>query len=160
MAHPQVSLNTIENFLAQKRIAMVGISRKRPDIGASLFEKFTQLGYDVIPVNPNSTELMGRPCFARLQDVHPAPDAVLLLTAPAVTNSVVHDCSEAGIKRVWMYRGGSQGAVSEEAIEFCQANGIEVVPGECPFMFLKPVNGIHWCHRFISKITGHYPKLD
>jgi predicted CoA-binding protein len=157
MASANVSLEPIENFLSQKRIAMVGISRERQNIGVSLLEEFSRRGCEVLPVNPNTREILGRPCFARVQDIQPAPDAALLLTSPAVTNSVVRDCVEAGIKRIWMYRGGGQGSVSAEAVEFCRANGIELVPGQCPFMFLNPVRSIHRVHRFIFKITGQYP---
>ena len=153
-----VSLNTIETFLSQKRIAMVGISREPQNISTSLFEELSRHGYEVLPVNPNIPEIMGRRCFARVQDIQPAPDAALLLTSPAVTNSVVRDCAEAGIKRIWMYRGGGQGSVSAEAVEFCRVHGIELVPGQCPFMFLPPVRSVHRFHRFFSKITGHYPR--
>jgi uncharacterized protein len=158
MPPANVSLNTIESFLSEKRIAMVGMSRERKHISSLLCEEFCRRGYDVLPVNPNAAEIMGRRCFARVQDIQPAPDAALLLTPPAVTNSVVRDCAEAGIKRIWMYRGGGQGSVSAEAVEFCRAHGIEVVPGQCPFMFLSPVRSVHRVHRFISRITGHYPR--
>src|SRR4051812_19606224 len=120
-----VSFNAIESFLSQKRIAIVGISRNPRDIGASLLEKFARRGCEVILVNPNAQEIMGRRCFARVQDVSPAPDAALLLTSLAVTNSVVRDCAQAGIKRIWMYRGGGQGSVSPEAVEFCLTHGIQ-----------------------------------
>jgi len=137
---------------------MVGISRQPRVIGAQLLEKFTRLGYEVMPANPNIPEIMGRHCYARVQDIQPAPGAALLLTSPAVTKTVVQDCAEAGIHHIWMYRGGGQGAVSDEAVAFCREHEINVIPGQCPFMFLKPVSGIHWCHRLIFKIKGAYPK--
>ena len=155
---PKISLDTIESFLAQKRIAIVGMSRKRPHVSASLFEELCRRGHEVFPVNPNIAMMMGQRCFARIQDIEPAPDAALLLTSPAVTNSVVRDCADAGVKRIWMYRGGGQGSVSAEAIEFCQENGIEVVPGHCPFMFLDPVRSIHRFHRYFVKLSGRYPQ--
>jgi len=161
MGKPNVSLNVIENFLAQKRIAMVGMPRERNHdtmLLFQLFEEFCRRGYEVLPVNPNAAEISGRRCFARVQDIQPAPDVALLLTSPTVTNSVVRDCAEAGIKRIWMYRGGGQGSVSDEAVEFCRTYGMEVVPGQCPFMFLQPVRRVHWFHRFIFKFSGQYPK--
>ena len=157
MAPRNVSLETIESYLSQKRIAMVGISRERQNIGPALLEEFTRLGYEVLPVNPNATEIMGKHCFARVQDIHPAPNAVLILTSPTVTNSVVRDCAEAGVKYVWMYRGGGKGSVSNEAVKFCREHGMELVPGQCPFMYLEPVHGVHRFHRFIFRITGQYP---
>jgi predicted CoA-binding protein len=160
MTRANPSLNTIEDFLSHKRLAIVGLSRKRQEIGNSLFDHFTRQGYEVLPVNPNTTEINGRRCFPRIQDIQPAPDWVLLLTPPSATNTVVRDCAEAGIRRIWMYRGGGQGAVSVEAVEFCRAKGIEVVPGACPFMFLPPVRNIHWVHRCFSKLLGNFPRRE
>jgi predicted CoA-binding protein len=136
----------------------VAISRKRPNIGADLFKEFSRRGHEVPLVNPKTPEMLGQRCFARVQDIQPAPDAALLLTSPAVTNSVVRDFAEAGIKRIWMYRGGGQGSVSAEAVEFCRAHRIEFVPGQCPFMFLSPVRSVHRVHRFLFKISGYYPR--
>ncbi|HWR15281.1 MAG TPA: CoA-binding protein [Terriglobales bacterium] len=154
-----VSLNTIESFLSQKRIALVGISRQPQDIGKSLLEELRQRGHEVFPINPAVSEIFGQRCFARLQEIQPPPDAALILTSPSVTNSVVRDCAAAGVKHVWMYRAGArtQGSVSEEAVQFCRDHGIEVVPGQCPFMYLSPVRHVHWVHRLIFKIKGRYP---
>jgi len=161
MGKPNVSLTVIDQFLAQKRIAMVGMPRERNHDTMLLFQLFEELcrrGHEVLPVNPNAVGILGRPCFARVQDIQPAPDVALLLTSPSVTDSVVRDCEEAGIKRIWMYRGGGQGSVSAEAVEFCRTHGMEVVPGQCPFMFLQPVRSFHWFHRFVFKISGQYPR--
>ncbi len=152
------SLESIKDFLAQKRIAMVGMSRDAKSMSAILFKELSQRGYDVVPVNPNMEEVMGRKCFARVQEIRPPVDAALLMTSSGVTERVVNDCAEAGIKRVWMYRGGGQGAVSERAIEVCREHGINLIPGECPLMFLPQSGGIHRLHGFIRKITGSYPR--
>jgi uncharacterized protein len=155
----RASLETIEDFLAQKRIAMVGVSRQSKDFSVMLFDELCRRGYDMVPVNPNANEIRGGRCFARLQDVHPPVDGAILMTSPAASETVVRDCAEADIRRVWMYRAGGQGAVSAKAVEFCRANGIEVVPGECPFMFL-PRAGFHRLHGLIRKIAGSYPHRD
>jgi len=54
-----------------------------------------------------------RRAFARVQDIKPLVDAAILMTSPSVTEAVVRDCAEAGIRLVWMYRAGGQGAISE-----------------------------------------------
>lgn len=158
MQIPTPSLETIEEFLAQKRIAMIGVSRNPKDFSASLFGEMQRRGYDVVPVNPKASEVMGRPSFARVQDIQPPVDGALLMTTPEVTDAVVSDCAAAGIRRVWMYRAGGKGAVSEKALAFCQEHGIQVVPGQCPFMFLAGVGGVHRFHGFVRKIFGTYPK--
>jgi hypothetical protein len=152
------SLETIEDFLAQKRIAMIGISRNPKDFSIALFEEFRKRGYDMVPVNPNIREILGQHCFARLQEIQPPVDAVLLMTTAEVTEKVVSDCAAAGVQRVWMYRAGGKGAVSEKAVTFCRDHGIRVVPGQCPFMFFTGTSGVHKFHSFIRKILGTYPK--
>jgi uncharacterized protein len=158
MAVQSTALETIEDFLAQKRIAMVGISRDPANLSVKLFEELCSRGYDVVPVNPNTTEVQGLRCFARVQDIQPPVEAVLLMTSPEVTETVVNNCAEAGIRRVWMYRGTGKGSVSARALAFCQERGIQVVPGQCPFMFLPDAAGFHRFHGFIRKITGQYPR--
>jgi predicted CoA-binding protein len=81
-----------------------------------------------------------------------------MMTAPAVTETVVHDCAEAGVNIVWMYRAAGKGAVSDQAIQFCRERGIQVIPGECPFMFLPETAAFHRFHGFVRKITGRYPR--
>lgn len=53
------SLETIEDFLAEKRIAMVGISRDPANFSVKLFEELCRRGYDVVPVNPNTGRYRG-----------------------------------------------------------------------------------------------------
>jgi uncharacterized protein len=157
MTTERAALETIEDFLAQKRIAMVGISREPKSFSVMLFEELCRRGYDVVPVNPNAPSVLGRTCFARVQDIRPPVEAALLMTSPTVTEQVVADCAEAGIRRVWMYRAGGTGAVSRKAVEFCRGQGIEVIPGECPFMFFADA-GFHRVHGFFRKLTGRYPR--
>jgi hypothetical protein len=57
-----------------------------------------------------------------------------------------------------MYRATGRGAVGMHAIEFCQEHGIQVIPGECPFMFLAETAAIHRWHGFVRKIMGRYPR--
>jgi hypothetical protein len=154
----RTSLDNIEDFLAQKRIAMVGISHDTKSFSSILFKELLRRGYDVVPVNPNLHQVLGRKCFAQVQDIEPPVDAALLMTSPSVTEGIVQDCAEAGIRRIWMYRAGGQGAVSDHAIEVCRERGIRVVPGECPLMFLPQSGGIHLLHGLFRRLTGRYPR--
>ena len=106
----------INDFLGQRRLALVGVSRDPKDFSRAVWRELRSRGYDVVPVNPGAGEIDGVPCAARLQDVSPPVDGALLLTSPAVSVRVVHDCAEAGVKRVWLHRGAGHGAVSDAAI--------------------------------------------
>jgi len=152
------SIAQIHDFLSRKRIAMIGVSRNPNDFSRSLFREFLARGYDVVPVHPNAGEVEGKACFSRPQNITPPVEGALLMTAPEVTDRVVEDCAEAGIQSVWMYRAAGAGAVSRGAVAFCEAKGIAVVAGECPFMFF-PHNGLlHGLHGVVRKITGWYPR--
>ena len=78
MSIESVSLQTTDDFLAEKRIAMMGISRDPKHFSVTLFEDFRRRGYDVVPVNPHVPELFGQRCFARVRDA----DLVVSTTAP------------------------------------------------------------------------------
>jgi predicted CoA-binding protein len=152
------SRRTIDDFLARKRLAVVGVSRNPKDFTRTLFTEFRRRGYDVVPVTPHAAELDGLSCFARVQDVAPPVEGALLLTSPAVTAQVVRDCAEAGVKRVWMYRATGTGAVNRDAIVFCELNGMQVVGGECPFMFFPQTGLVHRIHGFLRRTFGRYPR--
>jgi predicted CoA-binding protein len=158
MPPQNLSLDSIQDFLAQRRIAMVGISREPGSFSVQLFKELSRRGYDVVPVNPQTPNIQGRRCFAHVQDIEPPVEAALLMTSPEGTDAVVSDCAEAGIRRIWMYRAAGRGAVSDQAVQFCREHGIRVVAGECPLMFLPQCGGIHRLHGFLRRITGRYPK--
>lgn len=149
---------TIDEFLGCKRLAVVGVSRKPKDFTRSLFRELRTRGYDVVPVHPDINEIDGIPAVAHVKDASPAVDGALLLTSPAVTNEVVRECREAGIRRVWMYRAAGAGAVSGDAVGFCKSHEMAVVEGECPFMFLPDSGFPHNLHAFCRKLVGRYPK--
>ena len=151
-------LTRIQDFLACKRFAFIGVSRRSNDFSRALFREFLQRGYDAVPVHPVATELEGVPCYAHLSDIQPPLDSALLMTSPTLTGDLVQECARAGIQRIWLYRGAGQGAVTATAIQLCEANGISVIPGECPFMFFPDTGWIHRAHGFVKHILGTYPK--
>ena len=147
----------IDHFLSHRRIALVGVSRNPQDFSRAMFRELTGRGYDVVPVNPLTEDVEGKPCFQRVQAIDPRVEAALLVTSPSETEMVVRDCAEAGIREVWMHKGGGQGAVSQVAVAFCREHGIRVVEGHCPFMFLPNTQWLHRAHGFVLKLVGGYP---
>lgn len=142
------SLIEIRDFLAARRIAVAGVSRNPRHFSRILFREFRDRGYDVVPVNPNLADLEGIPCVARIADVDPLPEAALLLTPAARTSQLAADCVQAGIRKIWMYRAAPPPA----------AEGLTVISGECPLMYLADTGVIHRFHGFCRKIAGSYPK--
>ena len=157
MTVPRPALHDIEEFLARKRFAAVGVSRNPKDFTRILFREFRQRGYDVVPVNPALPSIEGVPCYARVPEIAPPVEGVLLLTSAKISDAIVDQCIQAGVRQVWMYRATGSGAVSERGAAACQLNGIGVIAGECPFMFLPHAGFLHRAHGFCRQVMGSYP---
>jgi predicted CoA-binding protein len=152
-------LPEIRDFLALRRIALVGTSRDPKDLSRVLLREMCARGYDMVPVNPAAEgHLEDMKCFARVQDIQPSVEGALVMTSSRDSKQVVQDCVEAGIRSIWLYRGGGQGSVTPEAVEFCREHDIHVIEGHCPFMFLSHTQFVHRLHGFILKLTGAYPR--
>jgi len=147
----------IDQFLSHHRIALVGVSRNPQDFSRAVFRELSARGYDVVPVNPLTENVEGQACFPRVQAVNPPVEAALLMTSPLETERVVRDCADAGIREVWMHKGGGQGSVGQSAVAFCHEHQIGVVEGHCPFMFLPNTQWFHRAHGFVLKLVGGFP---
>ena len=152
------ALDLIQDFLRQKRLAIVGVSRNPKDFSRTLFREFLKRGYDPVPVNPQAEEVEGRRCFGRLVDIDPPVEAALLMTSPQLTEKVAADCVEAGVRQVWMYRAIGLGRIRPNAVALCRAKGIGVIEGFCPLMFLPKTAFVHRLHGLFMKFTGKYPR--
>ncbi|WP_178085607.1 CoA-binding protein, partial [Candidatus Nitrosotalea sp. FS] len=66
----------IRKIYSLKNIAVVGMS-KNPDKAAHYVPKYLiDNGYNVIPVNPTATEILGRKCYPTLTDIPGTVDVV------------------------------------------------------------------------------------
>jgi uncharacterized protein len=155
-AREKVKLEQITAFLAHRRFALVGVSRNPRDMTRMLMRDLAPLGYEVVPVSPNLDEVEGRKCFARVQQIQPPVEAAMLFVAPEITEQVLHECAAAGIKRVWIRAG--QERLTPVAIAYGREAGMDVIVGECPYMFLPNAGWVHRFHGFVSKLTGSYPR--
>jgi predicted CoA-binding protein len=150
--------DSVADFLAQRRIAVAGVSRDG-DLPANLiYRKLRDAGYAVFAVNPNADRAEGDPCWPDLASIPERVDAVVAATPPAATADVVRQCAELGVRRVWMHRSFGRGSVDEGAVEACREHGIACIPGSCPMMWVKPVDPAHACMRWVQTLTGGAPR--
>ncbi len=148
-----------DELLAQRRIAVAGVSRTDSGHGANVVYKgLRKAGYEVFAVNPSAEEVEGDPCFHDLKSIPDGVDAVVVGTAPPESASVVRDCVEQDIRRVWLHRSFGGGSVSDEAADLARQNGITVIAGACPMMFLSGTDFGHRCMRWLLGLTGGLPK--
>ena len=151
----------VQDFLAQKKIAVVGVSDKRETGCNAAYQRFKDAGYKVFAVNPRIASFQGDACYADLKSIPEKVDAVFILTSPKVTDQIVQQCVNLGVKHVWMHcmmgvkpgLAASMTSVSQSAVDVCNANGIAVIPGSCPNQYLNPDGG-HKFMRSMFKLFG------
>ena len=144
----------VQDFLAQKTLAIAGISRNPQAFSARAFKDLVQKGYKVIPVNPNAESIEGQKCYSSVKKLPEKVGGVLIFTPPSETEKVVREAAAAGIRRIWI----QQGAQSEGALRFCRENGLPAVSGQCILMFAEPVASFHGFHRWVKGLFGRLPK--
>jgi uncharacterized protein len=150
----------VEDFLAQKRIAVAGVSRDESHhpVGNLIFRRLKKTGHEVFAVNPNLQTFEGQPCYPDLRSIPGGVDGVVVITRPEVTTEIVRDCSAAGVPRVWMHQSVLTGtSVSREAVAWCDAHDIRVIAGACPMMFGPGVDFGHACMRGILRLMHKLP---
>jgi uncharacterized protein len=144
-------------FLANKRIAVTGVSRKPKDHGANVvYKRLRDRSYQVYAVNPNADSVEGDRCYHDLKSIPGGVDAVVIATAPSRAEETVRECAELGITQVWMHRGPGEGSVSTAATEYGRQHGITVIDGGCPLMFDPTSDFGHKVMRLMFR--SHVPK--
>lgn len=150
----KVGKAVVDEFIAQKALAVVGVSRDRNKFGNVAYRNLKEKGYRVFAINRGLDSVEGDPCYPNLAALPEKVDGVVIVVPPRETEQVVREADAVGIKRVWM----QQGAESPEAIAFCESHGMPVVYGECIMMFAAPVKSVHRFHRGVMGLFGQLPK--
>jgi predicted CoA-binding protein len=115
----------IKRFLAGERFAVVGASKDRDKYGNKVLRAYLQNHRDVVAVNPSVDEVEGVPAYSDLASVPGDIDGVSIVTPPAVTEKVVAQALDRGIKHIWM----QPGAESAAAIATAERSGANVIAG-------------------------------
>lgn len=144
-------------FLANKRIAVTGVSRTPQGHGANVvYKRLRDRGYEVFAVNPNADQVEGARSYHDLTSIPGGVDAVVIGTAPDRAEGTVRECVELGIGQVWMHRSFGQGSVSDTATAYGREHGITVIDGGCPLMFDPTADFGHKVMRLMYR--SHVPK--
>ena len=146
------SAKSIEAFLDNPSIAVVGVSRSGKGFGNAACRSLRTQGYRVYPVNWSAATVDGIRCYSRLSELPERVNAVLVVVPPPQAVDVIREAAAAGIRHVWL----QQGAGSPEALRVGAELGLDVVSGECILMFARPT-GIHRAHRWLRRLTHGLP---
>jgi len=150
----------VQDFLAQRRIAVSGVSGKRELTGNVIYRKLKGAGYQVFAVNPESPRFDGDPCYPDLASIPGGVDGVVIVNRPEVTERIVRQCVATGVPRVWMHQSLMKAgtSVSPAAADFCREHGISVIAGACPMMYVEGRDFGHRCMRWLLGLTGGLPR--
>jgi len=159
---PQATLEAkVHDFLAQRRIAVAGVSREDNHHPAAnlIYRRLKKTGHDVFAVNPHLQAFDGDRCYPDLLSLPGGVAGVVIVTRPEATDRLVRDCHTAGIRRVWMHQSFRRGSsVSPAATEYCRQHDIDVIAGACPMMYGPGADFGHTCMRWFLGLTGGLPK--
>jgi predicted CoA-binding protein len=115
-------------FETVRTIAVVGCS-PRPERAGHYVAKYLQdLGYRIIPVNPNASEILGEKCYPSLRDIPEPVDMVDCFRRAEDLPPIVEDAIAIGAKFIWIQLGIVNDAAAKRAL----GAGIEVVMDRCP----------------------------
>jgi predicted CoA-binding protein len=158
---PATLQTKVDEFLAQKRIAVAGVSRNNSHhpVGNLIYRRLKRTGHEVFPVNPHMRTFEGDACYPDVRSIPGGVDGVVIVTRPVITERIVRDCGDAGIRRVWMHQslGRTASSVSSAAVEYCRQHGVSVIAGACPMMYGDGVDIGHACMRWMLRLTGGLP---
>ena len=122
------SLETIQRILDDCRtIAVVGLSSDplRPSNSVSAYMR--RHGYNVVPVNPNETEVFGEKAYANLASVPQEIDLVDVFRRSEEAGTAVDQAIAVGAKAVWL----QEGVIDQAAAQRAFAAGLLVVMDRC-----------------------------
>ena len=115
----------VDEFLSSGPFAVVGASADRGKFGNKVLRTYLQNNLTAYPINPKETEIEGQKCFPDLKSLPEAVESISVITPPAVTEKIVEEAAQVGVKRIWMQIGSE----SEKTIQKAQEFGLKVIAG-------------------------------
>lgn len=121
-----------------RSVAVLGASAKAGKLGQVLMRNLTE-GFPgiILPINPNETEVMGRPAYARLSDAPGPIDLAVIALPPEACVEAMHDCAAAQVQTALVLSAGfaevgPQGRALQEAmLAEARAGNVRIIGPNC-----------------------------
>lgn len=128
MAHSDPPDDELRKLLTDATtIAVVGASSKPDRPSHGIMRRLQAVGYHVIPVNPNETEVLGEKAYASLEDIPEKVDIVDVFRRSEATPPIADSAARIGAKALWL----QQGIFNEAAASKAEAGGLKAVMDRC-----------------------------
>jgi uncharacterized protein len=115
----------IQRFLAGKRFAVAGASTDRTKYGNKVLRALAGHGKNVVGLHPTETEVEGIDTYKSIADVPEPIECLSIVTPPPVTEKIVAQAIQAGVKSIWMQPGAEHAG----AIQLAKDHGVDVIAG-------------------------------
>ena len=117
----------IKNFLNLKKVAVIGMSRTESKAAHFVPKYLSENGFDIIPVNPNSNEILNKKCYKKITDIDDEIDIVDVFRPSEDVLPFVNEAIKKNPKVIWL----QEGIHNEEAENLAREYGIDVVFNRC-----------------------------
>ena len=117
----------IKNFLTLKKVAVIGMSRTESKAAHFVPKYLSENGFDIIPINPNSNEILNKKCYKEITEVDGEIDIVDVFRPSEDVLPFVKDAIKKNPKVIWL----QEGSHNEDAENLAREHGIDVVFNRC-----------------------------
>ena len=117
----------IKNFLSLKKVAVIGMSRNKSKAAHFVPKYLLENGFDIIPINPNSDEILTKKCYKEITEVEGNIDIVDIFRPSEDVLPFVREAIKKNPKVIWL----QEGIHNEEAENLAREHGIDVVFNRC-----------------------------
>ena len=117
----------IMEILNLKKVAVIGMSKHQEKAAHFVPKYLSENGFDIIPVNPNSDEILNKKCYKEINDIKDDIDIVDVFRPSEDVLPFVKDAIKKNPKVIWL----QEGIHNEEAENLAREHGIDVVFNRC-----------------------------
>jgi predicted CoA-binding protein len=143
---------TIQRVLhTTSTIAIVGLSSN--ELRASYFVGYylKRHGYQIIPVNPRETEILGEKCYPSLTEIPGPVDLVNVFRAPEALPGIAREAVAIHARALWCQFG----VINEEGARIAEEGGVTVIMDRClKVEHARYVGRMHWLGFNTQRITS------
>ena len=117
----------IRDILSLKRVAVIGMSKNERKAAHYVPKYLSENGFNIIPVNPTSDEILGKKCFSTISEVVDDVDIIDVFRPSDQVLSVVEESIKKKPKVIWL----QEGIHNVDAEKLARDNGIKIVFNRC-----------------------------
>jgi len=131
-----MSTYRLDKLFSPKSIALVGASRREGSLGRTILRNLTEAGFagPIALVNPRYSSIDGVPCVARVEDLDPVPDLVVVAAPPKAVPGIIEAAGRKGVAAAIIITAGlghGEESLAEEARVIARRHGIRLVGPNC-----------------------------